>query len=140
VIAPRQHAGLSPERWAAFPFAQQILMIGNEMNRGLAQLDARAWDRARSCHERVLQLVDLTAGSPLGRSRRRELLRWRDLVAALYVEDMPSIDAHKEAFRCLLRFTPESSVQLGELPGLAGPSGSQPGAQARRTIAGPATT
>jgi hypothetical protein len=28
-----QHASLSPERWAAFSRDQQILMIGNEMNR-----------------------------------------------------------------------------------------------------------
>ena len=116
---PRQHAGLSPERWATFPFVQQILMIGNEMNRSLAHLELKAWDRARPSYERVLQLVDLTVGLPLGRSRRRELLRWRDLVAALYLADVPSVDAHVEAFRCLLRFTPGSSRQIAELPSLS---------------------
>jgi hypothetical protein len=122
VTGPRQHAGLSTERWAAFSFVQQILMIGNEMNRSLAHLERRAWDRARPSYERVLQLVDLTVGLPLGRSRRRELLRWRDLVAALYVADTPSVETHVEAFRCLLRFTPESSRQIAELPILsAGP-------------------
>jgi hypothetical protein len=59
------------------------------------------------------------AGLSPGRSRRRELLRWRDLVAALYLEEVPSVDAHVEAFRCLLRFTPGSSRQIAELPGLA---------------------
>ncbi len=29
-----QHSSLSPERWAQFNLDQQILMIGNEMNRG----------------------------------------------------------------------------------------------------------
>ncbi len=114
----RQHAGLSPERWASFPFAQQVLMIGNEMTRGLSHLELQAWDRARPSYERVLQLVDLTVGTPLAQTRRRELLRWRDLVAVLYLGDVPSVDAHVEAFRCLLRMTPESARQIAELPSL----------------------
>jgi hypothetical protein len=67
----------------------------------------------------VLNLVDLTVALPLARSRRRELLRWRDLVAALYVDSTPALDAHVEAFRCLLRLTAESSRQVAELPALA---------------------
>jgi hypothetical protein len=115
----RQHADLPAERWAGFPFAQQVLMIGNEMNRGLHHLENRAWERARGSYERVLNLVDLTVGLPLAASRRRELLRWRDLVAALYLESAAPVDLHIEAFRCLLRLTPESSRQIAELPALA---------------------
>lgn len=37
-----QHASLSPERWAAFSLDQQILMIGNEMNRGMHTAAFRA--------------------------------------------------------------------------------------------------
>jgi hypothetical protein len=118
VTERRQHAGLSPDRWAAFSFAQQVLMIGNEMNRCLYHLGLQAWDRARPAYERVLQLVDLTVGLPLTRSRRRELLRWRELVASLYLDDHPSRDAHVDAFRCLLRMTSESSRQIAELPDL----------------------
>lgn len=117
--AGRQHVDLSAERWAGFPFVQQVLMIGNEMNRGLYQLEIKAWDRARGSYGRVLNLVDLTVGLPLTRSRRRELLRWRDLVAALYLESSPPVVAHIEAFRCLLRLTPESSRQIAELPAVA---------------------
>jgi hypothetical protein len=119
VTEHRQHAGLSSDRWASFPFAQQVLMIGNEMNRGLYHLGLQAWDRARRSYERVLQLVDLTVGLPLARSRRRELLRWRDLVALLYLDDTPPLGDHVDAFRCLLRLTPESSRQIAELPGLS---------------------
>jgi len=43
---------------------------------------------------------------------RRELLRWRDLVAALYIAEAAEPDAHLEAFRCLLRFTPAASRQI----------------------------
>lgn len=111
-----QHAGLSPERWAGFSFDQQILMIGNEMNRASSLLARRAWDHAHTGYERVLQLVDLTvaATSP---TRRRELLRWRDLVAALYLAPEPDAEVHRRAFRCLLQFTPVASRQIEPLLG-----------------------
>jgi hypothetical protein len=118
VTLVRQHAGLSPERWASFSFAQQILMIGNEMNRGLQHLRHGDRDRARPAYERALALVDLTVGLPLAHSRLRELLRWRDLIGALYLEAEPNVGMHADAFRCLLRMTPESYRQIAELSGL----------------------
>lgn len=86
---PSQHRALSPDRWSAFSFDQQILATGNEMNRTLAMLEQGEWDRARLGYERVLQLIDLTVGLAATPGRRRELLRWRDLVAWLYLQ--PSI-------------------------------------------------
>jgi hypothetical protein len=114
-----QHASLSVERWRTFGPAQQILMIGNEMNRGLHHLRNGDRDRVRPAYERALALVDLTVGLPLAHARLRELLRWRDLIGALYLEADPSLEMHADAFRCLLRMTPESSRQIAELPGLA---------------------
>lgn len=112
-----QHGGLSPERWAGFSFDQQILMIGNEMNRGLGLLQNGALDDARRSHERVLQLVDLTVAATSMPNRRRELLRWRDLIAVLYLEVTANPDAHRQAFRCLLRFTPTAARQIELLLG-----------------------
>jgi hypothetical protein len=112
-----QHGGLSPERWAAFSYDQQILMIGNEMNRGLGLLQSRAWAHARRSYERVLQLVDLTSATASTPARRRELLRWRDLVAALSLEAEADLDAHRRAFRCLLQFTPVAARQIELLLG-----------------------
>jgi hypothetical protein len=63
----RQHADLAAGRWSGFSFAQQVLMIGNEMNRGLFHLERRAWESARGSYERVLNLVDLTVSLPLAR-------------------------------------------------------------------------
>lgn len=68
-----QHASLTAGRWSAFSLDQQILMIGNEMNR--ASRLVLASDRASLAlaYERVLRLVDLTvevqAGSNLCRER-----------------------------------------------------------------------
>lgn len=107
-----QHASLSPERWSAFSLDQQILMIGNEMNRGMRLL--RPEDRASLglTYERVLRLVDLTVEVQSRSTLRRELLRWRDLIAELYLRPEPDPAAHKTAFRALLRFTPEAARQI----------------------------
>ena len=107
-----QHASLTAERWTAFSRDQQILMIANEMHRAAKLFAAEDRERLRSGYERVLRLTDLTAATRCGRTFRRELLRWRDLVAALYISPEPSPAAHRAAFRCLLRFTPAASAQI----------------------------
>jgi len=107
-----QHATLSPERWARFSRDQQILMIANEMNRAGKLLSPEDRERLRNAYERVLNLTDLTIASRSERGLRRELLRWRDLVAALYVRPDADAVGHQAAFRCLLLFTPEASKQL----------------------------
>jgi hypothetical protein len=107
-----QHASLSPGRWATFSLDQQILMIGNEMNRATRLL--RAADRASLAlaYERVLRLVDLTVEVQGRPTLRRELLRWRDLIAELYLRPLPDPAAHAAAFRSLLLFTPEAARQI----------------------------
>jgi hypothetical protein len=112
-----QHASLSPERWAAFSLDQQILMIGNEMNRAMRLL--RPEDRASLglAYERILRLVDLTVEVQSGPTLRRELLRWRDLIAALYVTPEYDTAGHTAAFRSLLLFTPEAARQIPFLLG-----------------------
>jgi hypothetical protein len=110
-----QHASLSPERWARFDLDRQILMVANEMNRARGLFAEGGEGALRRTYERVLRLVDLTVQTRPRRALRRELLRWRDLVAALYVAEGSDAPAHDEAFRCLLRFTPAASKQLPHL-------------------------
>jgi len=110
-----QHASLSPERWARFDLDRQILMVANEMNRARSLFTDADHDALRRTYERVLRLVDLTVQTRPRRGLRRELLRWRDLVAALYVAEEADARAHDEAFLCLLRFTPAASKQIPHL-------------------------
>ena len=107
-----QHATLLPERWSQFPFDRQVLMIGNEMNRAMKLMAPADIASLRAGYERVLALVDLTVRVQDRASRRRELLRWRDLVAGMLIADAADPQAHRAAFRCLLRFTPASSAQI----------------------------
>ena len=107
-----QHTSLTVERWARFPFDQQVLMIGNEMNRASKLLDPSDERSLRACYERVLALVDLTVQTQNWAPRRRELLRWRDLAAELLIAERPDPEAHAAAFLSLLRFTPASYAQI----------------------------
>lgn len=109
-----QHASLSPERWAAFSRDQQILMIGNEMNRATRLIRLADRPGLLLAYERVLRLVDLTVEVQTGYGLRRELLRWRDLVAEMYVSPSPEMHPihHLTAFRALLQLTPASARQI----------------------------
>jgi hypothetical protein len=107
-----QHASLSPERWSVFSLDQQILMIGNEMNRAARLRQPADPASLTLAYERILRLVDLTVEVQARPALRRELLRWRDLIAELYIrpEHDPAADA--AAFRSLLLFTPEAARQI----------------------------
>lgn len=115
MTAAAQHAGLSAERWRQFSYDQQVLMIANEMHRSARLIELAAWDRVHAGIERVLRLTDLTIGCVTSPTRRRELLRWRDLIAAMYLEEQPRAVAHEEAFGCLLQFTPTAFEQTSLL-------------------------
>jgi hypothetical protein len=107
-----QHASLSPERWSRFSLDQQILMIGNEMNRASRWRSEEDWPSLQLSYERILRLVDLTVEVQLRATFRRELLRWRDLIAALYIGSAPNPQEHASAFRALLLLTPAAARQI----------------------------
>jgi isopenicillin-N epimerase len=110
-----QHASLPPERWRSFRLDQQILMIGNEMNRASGLMGPGDEASRRLAYERVLNLVDLTAAVHSRRGLLRELLRWRDLAASLYTRSDPDPAAHAAALRALLLLHPESAPQAAHL-------------------------
>lgn len=110
-----QHATLTPERWAAFNLDQQILMIGNEMNRATRLLSRDERPSLALAYERVLRLTDLTVEVQTQPSLRRELLRCRDLIAELYLQ--PDSESHAAAFRVLLLFTPMAAQQIPHVLG-----------------------
>jgi hypothetical protein len=118
-LTASQHQGLSPERWARYPRAQQILTIANEMNRASKLLGPADRDRLRGSYERALALANLTIQVTDSRSLRRELLRWRDLLAEQYVAPRADARAHAAIFRALLQLHPEAWKQLPYVTGVA---------------------
>lgn len=112
-----QHASLTAERWSRFSLDQQVLMIANEMHRATALQGARDRASLERAYERVLRLVDLTVAVQPKRALRRELLRWRDLVAALFVGSDEAPADHRDAFRALLLLRPAAAKQIPLLLG-----------------------
>src|SRR5947199_8423516 len=112
-----QHSSLSPERWVQFSLDQQILMIGNEMNRAKRSIELGDRQDLSLSYERVLRLVDLTVEVQLRPTLRRELLLWRGLIADLYIRAEPSASDHDAAFRALPQFPPVAAQQSPSLPG-----------------------
>lgn len=107
-----QHSTLTLERWSRFTLEQQVLMIANEMQRGAKRMSPGDRPSLKLVYERVLRLVDLTVSDRHRLALRRELLRWRGLIAELYLADAASPSAHEQALRCLLLFTPGSARQI----------------------------
>lgn len=107
-----QHASLTAERWARFSVDQQVLMIANEMQRASSLLSPDDRPSRQRTYERVLRLVDLTVEVQTRRAFRRELLRWRDLIAALYLVPEANPEAHRAALRSLLGFHPAAWRQV----------------------------
>lgn len=112
-----QHAGLTAKRWASFDIDKQILMIANEMHRTAHVLADEEPAARRPGYERILRLTDLTVRAEPRAALRRELLRWRDLVAELYIAETTAPDRHAAALRALLQLRPAAARQIPLLLG-----------------------
>jgi hypothetical protein len=102
----------TPERWSGWSLERQFQLIANEMNRAAQLLGPADRERRRNAYERVLQLTNVTLALDSERELRRDLLRWRDLVALLYAQPGADASAHAAAWRSLLTLTPNT---IGEL-------------------------
>ena len=107
-----QHATLTLDRWKAVRRDEQILMIGNEMNRASRLQDADDNASRGLAYERILKLVDLTIEAHPEPGLRRELLRWRGLIVAMYRRAEPDEAGHRAAFRALLLLDPIAARQI----------------------------
>ncbi len=83
-------------------------MIANEMHRGRRATEP---EELRRVYERVLRLTDLTIQSAEQATFRRELLRWRDGIAELYLDGRPAPERHRQLLHVLLLMSPEAARQ-----------------------------
>jgi hypothetical protein len=108
-----QHADLTREDWSRHTFPRQLLMIANEMNRAGKLQREDDGERRERAYERVLRLTDLTIGCLPRKAVLRELLRWRDLAAALYLgaRRVADTETHYHVFKVLLLMNSETARQ-----------------------------
>jgi hypothetical protein len=110
-----QHGGLTAERWSRFSLEQQVLSIAAEMLRAQSSGAGGHGASVLLSYERVLAMVDLTVEVQRAPALRRELLRWRELLAERYVALEFDARRHAELLRVLLYFTPGSARQLAAM-------------------------
>ncbi len=104
-----QHKNLSLEKWSRYPKAQQVVMIANELNRAKNWIDKESVAEVNKCYERALELTDLTtADSKWQGHARREMRRFREALAALYLDPGKDADLNTRLYRQLLQTVPEA--------------------------------
>jgi hypothetical protein len=83
----KYHPGLTVERWSEFPHHQQIIMIANELQRGINMIDRNDRPEFGEAMERAFELIDLTVAASVRKSEIRELLRLREVMAQSFIEE-----------------------------------------------------
>lgn len=106
---------LTLERWKRFALDQQLMLIANEMHRGLHSMGAEHRRSLQLVYERVLHMLGLTVQGGLSRGERRELLRWKEVVGQLYLGEHADPAQHREALKVLLQMRPALAEQVGPL-------------------------
>ena len=81
-----QHKELAQGRWFKLLFFEQMANIGSEVERAI-KWRAKNKDYSQGAFERVLELIDLTVDDPKNKSRLRELLRLREVLADYFCFD-----------------------------------------------------
>jgi len=94
-------------RFNSFSPAQQLLMVGNELNRAQhSQEDPAEYTR---CLERALELLDLTIRSTRNKHLLREQLRIRHLLARMYLDPPQETQSLQKA---LIQLNPDAWQQV----------------------------
>jgi hypothetical protein len=105
------HKNLTDEKWRAMPRFTQILNITSELNRAGTWCPDRR-DYTRSSLERVLELIDLSINDRAcwHGNRLHELLRFREVVAGLYVSEACEKSTFQALIQTLLHLDPEAAA------------------------------
>jgi len=96
----KYHPGLA-KRWPTFPISQQIIMIANELNRAKNMLEKRDNYEMIQALERAFELIDLTVENAR-QNLRYELLRFREMLSDLYLNQNPTNDSIQKLTKALL--------------------------------------
>ena len=75
-----RHKGLSAGRWHRLPFVEKMANIGSEVGRAAKWRSKGNEAYCRQAFERSLELLDLTIGGGMSRTRLKELCRLREAV------------------------------------------------------------
>lgn len=95
-------------RWHSFPRSQHLLSIAAELRRAQNFLVNDDHTEAMNAYERAFELLDLTIGSACTVSERYELLRFREMLGHLYVNEPANTKLVKKLFDVLISLNKDS--------------------------------
>lgn len=81
------HTTLTPERWATFSLATQLMNISSELSRAISFERRKDSEREAASLERVRELVDLSVAVGVTPGQRREFARLREVTNAIIAGD-----------------------------------------------------
>ncbi len=96
------HKTLTPEKWKKFSGSQQVLMIANELNRAKNAVIREDIKEAKECYERAMELLDLTVCVSRNPNKRKELLRFRELLGFEYLNIQRDVSRIEKLTKALL--------------------------------------
>lgn len=109
------HKNLSPQKGATFPIDRQIFMIANELQRLLTCIkNDIGFSTQKERIECAFELIDLTISVQNGHFHY-ELLRWRELFAALYLLDEENLKKSYTLIELLLKTLLQLSPKTNSL-------------------------
>lgn len=108
-MSQRLHPSLTPEKWSKFPKPTQILNIASELSRTRGWLGKQRPEPMLNSFDRAFELIDLTIADPKWRRGLKELLRFREQLAALYIQNKHDINYFNLLLRAWLNFNGETA-------------------------------
>lgn len=97
----KYHRSLA-SHWHEFTRAQRILSIASELQRAKNMLAKDDCLEAKNAYERAFELLDLTISLVRSHSERYELLRFREMMAHLYLDEPDNLDLLGKLLNVLL--------------------------------------
>ncbi|MBN1622470.1 MAG: hypothetical protein JW871_07765 [Endomicrobiales bacterium] len=104
----KYHKTLTLDKWAAFPLSKRILMIGSEIQRAGSRISKNDFEEVNNCYARAFELIDLTVKSISKKTLRKELLRFRELLAREYMNKQKDIVMNQKLFDVLISLNKDS--------------------------------
>jgi len=98
----KYHKNLTLEKWGNFPFHKQILMVANELNRAKNWIEKKDAGELALCYERAFELLYLTIEMLKEKNKRKELLRFKEMLGGLYLKKPPMIEENTQLLKALL--------------------------------------
>jgi len=102
------HKKLTLEKWSKYTRGQQVLMIGNELNRATNLLKNNMIPEVKNCYERAMELTDLTSADIKWKGHLKELRRFREVLAELYYIKNGEAELNLRLYKCLIEMIPEA--------------------------------